>query len=56
MHESVEKTDVVNAEISTIGKRARISTFAANDESDSVLGKRKNKDACFNAKIEHTRP
>ena len=55
MHESVEKTDVVYAKISTMGKRSRISTFAANDESDSVLGKRKNKDACFNAKIEHKR-
>ena len=46
-HEAVEKTliKIVNDETSFIGKRTRIDTTAAASDSDSFLGKRKNKDA-----------
>ena len=57
-HEAVEETQskIVNDETCFIGKRQRIDTIAAASETDSYLGKRKNKDALFNAKEEHKRP
>ena len=56
--EAVEKTlsKIVNDETCFIGKSTRIDTIAAANESGSLLGKRKNKDALFNAKEQCKRP